>query len=315
MIKKTMRDTFLERLYEIMLKNEDVYFISADFGAPLLDKMRENIRDRFINVGIAEQNLINVATGLALEGATVYTYLIAPFVMRAYEQIRINLSMSSQNRQINVNIIGVGAGLSYEVSGPTHHCMEDISIMRLLPNISVFSPSDWRQVESFVQYSIDKKSPKYLRFDGKPSAPIYEEDFKFSFEDGFSELTKGDGVCLVSTGFMTHRAIEAAEILSKKGVRAGVVDVFMLKPFDREKLFNVIGGYRHVVTIEEAFIGNGGLDSLVFNLLSWGGSNARVHPVGLKDHYAFEIGLRDYLHKLLDMDADAIVKLVSSLQS
>ena len=136
-----MRDVFIEGIYNRMQEDRNLFFISADFGSPKLDRLREDFKDRFINVGIAEQNLINISTGLALEGFTVYAYAIAPFLtMRAYEQIRINLSLHAQLKEININLIGVGAGLSYDVSGPSHHCLEDLSIMRTLPNLIVFSP-------------------------------------------------------------------------------------------------------------------------------------------------------------------------------
>ena len=128
---KTMRDALIEQIYEKMYDNDRIFFVSADMGAPALDKLREDFKDRFVNVGIAEQNLVNVSTGLALEGFTVYAYAIAGFLtMRAYEQIRINLALSAQRKEINVNLIGVGAGVSYDVSGPTHHCFEDLTIMR-----------------------------------------------------------------------------------------------------------------------------------------------------------------------------------------
>ena len=141
---KMMRDVFIEQVYYRMRDDRNIFFLCADFGSPKLDKLKEDFNDRFINVGIAEQNLINISTGLALEGFTVYAYAIAPFlVMRAYEQIRINLSLHAQLRDVNVNLVGVGAGLSYDVSGPTHHCLEDITIMKVLPNLEVFSPSDW----------------------------------------------------------------------------------------------------------------------------------------------------------------------------
>ncbi len=117
-----MRDVLIEQIYQKMFDDERIFFLSADLGSPVLDKVREQFEDRFINVGIAEQNLINVSTGLAFEGFTVYAYAIAPFLtMRAYEQLRVNLSLSSELMELNVNLIGVGAGLSYDVSGPTHH--------------------------------------------------------------------------------------------------------------------------------------------------------------------------------------------------
>jgi transketolase len=148
---KIMREVLIEGIYQRMEQDQSLFFVTADFGSPKLDALREQFKDRFINVGIAEQNLINISTGLALEGFTVYAYAIAPFLtMRAYEQIRVNLSLHAQLKEINVNLIGVGAGLSYDVSGPTHHCLEDITIMRSLPNMTLFSPSDWKLAEKFV---------------------------------------------------------------------------------------------------------------------------------------------------------------------
>src|SRR4030043_1921021 len=141
---RVLRDIFIEKIHKKMETDESIFFLSADFGSPALDSLRDEFKNRFINVGIAEQNLINVASGLALEGYTVYAYAIAPFLtMRAYEQIRQNLAISSQIRPVNVNLIGVGAGLSYDVTGPTHHCLEDACIMRVLPNFVVFSPADY----------------------------------------------------------------------------------------------------------------------------------------------------------------------------
>ncbi|MBT4668128.1 MAG: transketolase, partial [Candidatus Ruthia sp.] len=111
-----MRDVFLERIWQEMASNPSIFFVSADFGSPVLDKIREDFSDRFVNVGIAEQNLINITAGLAIEGFTVFAYAIAPFItMRCYEQIRVSLALLSEVRPMNVNLIGVGAGYSYVV--------------------------------------------------------------------------------------------------------------------------------------------------------------------------------------------------------
>ena len=134
-----MRDALLERIWLSMRDDESIFFTCADFGSPVLDKIREQFPDRFINVGIAEQNLINVSAGLAIEGYKVFAYAIAPFItMRCYEQIRVSLALLSVVRPMNVNLIGVGAGYSYVVSGPTHQCYEDLTIMRALPNFRIF---------------------------------------------------------------------------------------------------------------------------------------------------------------------------------
>jgi len=305
-----MRDAFIEAVYERMRRNHSIFFLSADLGAPALDRLRKDFRDRFINVGIAEQNLINVATGLALENYVVYAYAIAPFLtMRAYEQIRQNLSISSQIKPLNVNLIGLGAGLSYGLSGPSHHCLEDISIMRLMPNFTVFSPSDWKLAKDFVDYSIKVRMPKYLRFDGESLPLIYDKIDDLILEKGFYELSKGKKVCLVSTGFMTHRALKIA----KKLQNVGVIDVFLLKPLDETSLFEALKKYEHIITIEEAFINNGGLDSLISKIFRERQFDVKLKNLGFNDKYVFEVGNRNYLHKLNGLDERSIVKVIKNL--
>lgn len=308
--KKIMRDVFIEGIYNRMFEDLSLFFLTADFGSPKLDRLKEDFKDRFINVGIAEQNLINISTGLALEGFTVYTYGIAPFLtMRAYEQIRNNISLSSCVTEINVNLIGVGAGLSYDVSGPTHHCIEDISIIRVLPNIILFSPSDCVLVEKFIDYTIKIKKPKYARFDGKPLVSIYENK-DVGIEKGFFELVKGDELCIVSTGFITHTALKVAEELLIDNIPIGVIDVFLLKPLNEDLFYEKLSKYEYVITLEEGFINKGGLDSLVSSILNKKSSNIKLKRMGLQDIYAFEMGARDYLHKLNMLDKESIVKIL-----
>ena len=140
---RAMRDALLERIHFAMASDRDIFLVSADFGSPVLDRIRGDYPTRFVNVGVAEQNLINISAGLALEGYKVFCYAIAPFItMRCFEQIRVSLALLSKIRPMNVNLIGVGAGYSYVVSGPTHQCYEDITLMRALPNFQVMSPAD-----------------------------------------------------------------------------------------------------------------------------------------------------------------------------
>lgn len=302
-----MRDIFIDGIRQRMADDKRLFFLVADFGAPALDKLRSEFPDRYINVGVAEQNMINVATGLALEGYVVYAYAIAPFItLRDYEQVRLQLSISSQIRPVNVNLIGVGAGISYDMAGPTHHCLEDLTVMRLLPNFTVFSPSDWRLAEKFIDYSINKKSPKYLRFDSKPLPSIYEDIKDLNLENGFYELMKGEKICVVSTGFMTHRALRAA----KEAHDVGVIDVFLLKPLNEDLLFETLKKYQYIITIEEAFIGAGGLDSLIAKVLLDNESTIKLKRMGFKDKYAFDLGSRDYVHGLNNIDDKGIIEVI-----
>lgn len=311
---KTMRDVFIEEVYNRMHTDKGIFFLCADFGSPKLDILRKNFKKRFINVGIAEQNLINVSTGLAAEGFTVYAYAIAPFlIMRAYEQIRINLSLYSQLKEINVNLIGVGAGLSYDVSGPTHHCLEDISIMRALPNIVVSSPSDWFLAKSFVEYSISVKKPKYIRLDGKPLPRLYSNRENIKLENGFHEIKKGGKICLISTGYMTHKAVQIADMLAKDNIDIGIIDVFLLSFLDENRLFNVLKDYTIAITMEEAFINKGGLDSLVAGILSKNDSNIRLQRIGFKDKHVFDLGSRERLHQLNNIDENSIIKNIKRI--
>jgi transketolase len=310
---KVMREVLIDGIYHRMEEDKGLFFVSADFGSPKLDSLRERFQERFINVGIAEQNLISISTGLALEGFTVYAYAIAPFLtMRAYEQIRINLSLHAQLKEINVNLVGVGAGLSYDVSGPTHHCLEDITIMRALPNLTLFSPSDWKLTEKFIDYSIQIRKPKYLRLDGKALPQIYDSIEDSEMMDGFKELVKGAKTCLVSTGYMTHKALSVANRLRIKGVSIGVIDLFMLKPLNEERLFETISGYEQVITLEEAFINKGGLDSLIANILTRNHSKIRMERIGFEDAYVFDMGSREHLHKLNHLDEESIIQSVEA---
>lgn len=311
---KAMRDVFIEGLCQRMKKNKNIIFLTADFGSPKLDKLRTDFKERFINVGIAEQNLINVATGLALEGYTVYAYGLAPFIsMRAYEQIRINISLQSQLREMNINLVGVGAGLSYEVSGPTHHCLEDLAVIRTLPNLMLFSPSDWVLTEKLVDFSIKVKKPKYFRFDAKPLPAIYTNKDKIRLMDGFKVLRKGNRLCLVSTGYFTHTALKIADNLEKEGVRIGVVDVFMLKPFNLNLFYEKIKRFKHILTLEEGFIDKGGLDSLVSVVLGNRNRSIQLIRLGFKDSYVFDLGDRNYLHKVQALDEETIYKRIKKI--
>lgn len=312
---KTMRDVFIEGIYQHMKHDETIYFLSADCGAPALDALRTEFSDRFKSVGIAEQNLINIATGLALEGFTVFTYAIAPFLsMRAYEQIRTNLSLHSSLKTLNVNLIGIGAGLSYDLSGPTHHCLEDISLIRLLPYIELFSPGDWSITRRFLQYCLEVKQPKYLRFDSKPTPLIYTRDVESDFTKGFIPLVPGEHIGIISTGYMTHTALEVAHHLSQKGLKIGVIDLFLFRSLDKEALYAAIKDFSCVITLEEAFIFRGGMDSLIANLLiEHNNTQIQLTRLGIKDKHLFESGGREYLHTLYELDTSSIIRIIENL--
>jgi transketolase len=283
---KAMRDVFLQSLYEKMGTNEKIFFVAADFGSPVLDKIRADFPDRFINVGIAEQNLINIASGLALEGFDVYAYAIAPFItMRCYEQIRVNVAVLSSVRDMNINIIGVGAGVSYAMSGPTHHCLEDLSIMKTLPNIEVFSCSDFINAKAYVDRTLEIKRPKYIRFDAKPMVAMQDEAKEF--DNGFRVLKEGSKTAIISTGYMSQKA---NDIVKEYDIK--LIDLYILNNYNKDALTNELKDIDTIITIEEGFKNSGGLDGEI----NYHYKDKKIVNLGFERKYTFEIGDREFVH-------------------
>jgi transketolase len=305
-----MRDAFLTRIHQAMSFDDKVFFISADFGSPVLDKIRADFPKRFINVGVAEQNLINISAGLALEGFKVFAYAIAPFItMRCYEQIRVSLALLSTIRPMNVNLIGVGAGYSYVVSGPTHQCYEDLTIMRALPTMSVYSPSDHVTASALFDACLTNNGPKYLRLDAQVLPVLYEGRAP-TLAQGFTVHAKGNKICLLATGYMVHTALRVAHELKDKGIEMGVIDLFDLSHFSVSALKDTLSIYAGIVTMEEGFRGKGGLDSMLFDFINQHGMNLRMKNVGVENAYRFELGSRSELHEQVGVGVEVVTRTV-----
>ena len=305
-----MRDVFLEKIWNEMSLDSLIFFVSADFGSPVLDKIREDFPDRFINVGIAEQNLINISAGLAIEGYKVFAYAIAPFItMRCFEQIRVSLALLSEVRPMNVSLIGVGAGYSYVVSGPTHQCYEDITIMRALPNFQVLSPADHITTASLFDSCIKTNGLRYLRLDAQVQPVLYPLKPPVT-TDGFYLHEKGEDVCFIATGFMVHTAFKIAEKVRESGFKVGIIDIFDLTNFSNEKLKEVLESYSGVVSMEEGFSGRGGLDSMLFEFIAKNKLDLKALSVGVEPGYSFELGSREELHEKVGIGVQSALKKI-----
>jgi len=301
----TLRDAFWDEVYQIAARNRDVLIVSADMGAPALDKFRRDLAAQYIDVGIAEQQAITVAAGLAMEGKKVFAYAIAPFItLRCYEQIRIELAAMN----LPVTVVGVGAGMSYDDSGPTHHTVEDISIMRILPNMQVHSPSDNTMVKAFAQASCRLDHPNYIRLDRKVMNDIYEPDTDFSA--GLAVLKESSSVYLVATSNMVHTACKAAERLRKDSVEAGVIDVYRF-PIDPETFIAAIEGARQLITLEEHTL-PGGLGSAVGEVLMDNDIRIGVKRIGLdlSRGYCYRYGGRENLQSIYGVDLESVTDTV-----
>lgn len=307
-----MRDVLLDKIWQAMGQNPAIFFVSADFGSPVLDRIRTDFPKRFVNVGIAEQNLINVSAGLALEGFTVFAYAIAPFItMRCYEQIRVSLALLSEVRTMNVNLIGVGAGYSYVVSGPTHQCYEDLTLMRALPNFRVLSPADHVSAGALFEHCSTQVGPKYLRFDAQV-LPVVYEDAPPDLKLGFHVHRHGECVCLLATGYMLHTALNVADALEASGYPIGVIDLVDITRFDEEKLAGELAGYQGLVSLEEGFRGRGGVDAMLFDFLARRELSLKLRNLGVAGGYRFELGTRIELHEQVGIGPNAVRRSVET---
>jgi transketolase len=299
-----MRDAFIGELCMRAQKDANIIFLSNDFGAPSLDQFRKEFPRQFINVGISEQNIISVAAGMALQDKRVFVYSIASFItLRCYEQIKIDLCAMN----LPVAILGVGSCYGYGPDGPTHHATEDIAIMRSLANMSIYSPADAHAAESFVALALGSTSPVYIRLDKGKWPLLYDKGAHFS--EGFAMLREGGDVGIVATGIMTHRALEVAEELAKNFIHASVIDVYRLKPIQPLALLKAITRSQRLVTIEEHSI-NGGLGSLIDELLADASIFIPVKRCAVPDELLYAYGTRDILHFERRLDKDSLVRTV-----
>lgn len=293
---KSMRDSFFDELYNIAKEDPNVMLIVADMSAPSLDKFREDLPNQFINVGIAEQNMILIAVGLALEGKIVYCFAIEPFSsLRPLEIIKVDVSCMN----IPINIIGVGAGFSYFESGPTHHTTEDISIIRSLPNMRILNPSDSIMAGEIVHLTYKDRKPTYIRLDRqKQQSGIYNEGDQF--DKGYEVLRDYPNICIIATGNLVSDALRIEGI--------GVIDLYKLKPLNKG-LINVLKNYKLIITWEEHLL-NGGLGSIISELITDNDIETKLIRVGINDTYTYQYGERKDIQKSLCIDVETIKKII-----
>jgi len=294
------RDSFWTELYNLARKDSNIVVVAADMGAPALDKFRKDLGGQFINSGIAEQSTVTTAAGLSMAGKKVFAYAIAPFItLRAYEQTKCVLAAMN----IPVTLVGVGSGFSYEDSGPTHHTIEDLSIMRILPNLTVHNASDHVMAASFARLSLTLKHPNYVRLDRLVQPTIYKSTDDFS--SGLFVLRKSKSAMIVATGNMVHNALGIADSLKKTGVDVGVIDLFTL-PIPKTVFLSAISGVKKIITMEEHTL-PGGLGSAVLEVLSDNGVSTPVKRIGLnfENHYCYQYGGRETMQKICGIDTEA----------
>lgn len=273
------RATFGQAILEMARQRDDFYAISADLcQSSGLVKFREEFPDRFINTGIAEQNMIGMAAGLAKDGTNVFATSFAPFIsMRACEQVRMNMGYM----QLNIKTVGLGSGLIMAQLGNSHYGIEDASVMRAIPGMTVIEPCDGVEIMKVVEALCDYNSPAYLRLTGGSGLPVvYEEDFDFRIGKAV-KVREGKDIAIIATGTMVHYALEAAALLEERGISAVVTDMHTIKPLDIDAIDDELDK-KMIVTVEEATV-VGGLGSAVAEHLAGRKGSPGQLMLGIKD--------------------------------
>ena len=297
-----MRDAFVRALMREAAADPRLTLITGDLGFGVLKPFWETYPDQFVNAGIAEQGMTGLAAGMARTGRTVLTYSIGNFpTLRCIEQIRNDCAY----HDANVKIVCVGGGFVYGSLGMSHHATEDMAVLRALPGVTVFTPGDPAEVEAVVPVMLRTPGTCYLRL-GRGGEPMLHDGpvTDWTLPRALT-LRQGTDVALLSAGGILTQTVSAAQLLREQGVSAEVVSFPCLKPIDREKLMELAGRFRHLVTVEEHNI-VGGFGSAVCEVIAETGMPCRVHRIGMEDVYSCIVGTQQYLRGQYRMDDRAI---------
>lgn len=300
-----MRTTFAKTLVQIARKNRNIFLLTADLGFKLFDEFRSLFPKRFLNVGVAEQNLVGVSAGLSLSGKNVYCYSMVPFLLiRALELIRVNLCY----QQLNVKLIGVGGGLTCGLEGMTHHAIEDLAIARALPNMTAVAPGDAVEAEAIIIESVKYPGPLYIRLGGNNDPIVHRNSPRVSIGKGIL-LREGKAVTILSTGTILPAASAAVDILGTRGIWPTLISLHTIKPLDVDLVMHYARRSMAIFTLEEHNV-IGGFGSAIGEVLLENGYNGLFRRIGLPDQYRPAIGGVSYLRRVLGLTPEGISKRI-----
>ena len=304
-----MRKACLDTVYKLAQRDPRVVFIGSDLSPDLLREMKTSMPERYYMEGVTEANVVGMAAGMAMDGFIPYVNTIATFITRrCYEQVALDLCL----HDLPVRLIGNGGGVVYAPLGPTHLAVEDIAIMRALPNMTVTAVADAEEMVRLMDATLDWPHPIYIRL-GKGGDPIVSQATK-GFTIGkaiiMRERTAADPVLLISCGVMTNRALAAADLLEAKGIPTEIIHVHTIKPLDDELIVRRAKGARCIFTLEEHTV-IGGLGSAVLDLLSEQAETMpRIRKLGLADKFSTNYGSQDDLLELSQLQPHQIAMRV-----
>lgn len=300
-----MRQTAVNAVYDLAVRDERVVFIGSDLGTGTLGKMRAEMPERFFMEGVSEQHVIGMAAGLAMEGFQPYINTIATFLSRrCFEQIALDLCL----HDLPVRLLASGGGVVYAPLGPTHLAVDDIAILRTLPNMTIVAPVDAPEMQRVMDASLAVSGPMYIRIAKGGDPVVSRRDVPFEIGRAV-EMRRGDDVVLVSTGVMTTRALAAADLLAHEGIDATVLHMHTIKPLDTRALIARAARTQLVVTVEE-HSRIGGLGSAVAETIVEQVLGVRVVRLGLPDRFSSQYGSQDDILRASGLAPEGIAESV-----
>jgi transketolase len=304
-----VRNAFISALIELADEDPRIVLLTGDLGFMVLEPLAERMPERFINVGVAEQNMVGVATGLADAGFIPFVYSIATFAsMRPYEFIRNGPLLHS----LPVRIVGVGAGLDYGHNGVTHYALEDVAIMRAQPDMTVIVPADPAQAVTAVRCTSEVTGPIYFRI-GKASAAVPNLEGRFQL-GRMDQLTEGTDVAIIALGSMAAEAVEAAEMLARLDISAAVAVVASVQPAPLDDLGQLLAEVPNVVTVESHYR-TGGLGSLVAEVIADRGLRCRLVRHGVDAMPRGVTGTLAFLNEVHGLTARSLASSIAEMRS
>ena len=310
MIEIAPRQAFGEALLDIGKTNSNLIVVSCDLsGATKTKAFGKEFPERFIEVGIAEQNGLSIAAGLAMEGYRPFISSFGAFITRrAYDQIMI----SGAYNKASIVIVGTHAGLAIGKDGATQMGIADINVMKGVPGLEIFQPADARETSQIVNYLATNDNLAYLRLSRKPQPFVTPENYKFKFNNSVT-LVKGDDLAIFATGDTVLNSIEGAKILSSESINVAVINVSTLKPIDKKTIVKYAKKTKGIVSIEDASV-IGGLGSSICDVIAGEGLGTKVKKLGIQDCFG-ESGDPADLYKKHKLDVDGICNNVRSFYS
>ncbi|MBF0544815.1 MAG: transketolase [Candidatus Riflebacteria bacterium] len=304
-----MRSAFFAKLEELAAQDDRICLIVGDLGFGVVNSFRKRFPSRFLNAGVAEQNMTGLAAGMALMGKVVFTYSIGNFsTLRCLEQIRNDVCYHN----LNVKIVCVGGGVSYGAVGATHHATQDLAIMRSLPNMTVMTPNDPCEA-SWATQAIINQGPCYLRIGRDGEKRFHQESDSFCLGKPV-EVRQGKDVLIATAGGMLKNAILAAEILERKGLSACVLSAHTLKPFDSEFFLNSASKVKAVFSLEDHSV-CGGLGGIISEILAEFQGKINFKRIGLPDTFTEIVGDQSYLHNCYGLSPEKIAETICNYLS